>query len=386
VYKVSDSAVNMLSTAAKSWRKRKNSDITIGSPATPQRTTPSPHFFPSTKETPTTASAAELRKATKLAKLALNFSRKRGQSAYKEELAPFVFRNRLGMQVNFSASGISTTIVDDGEDAQFHMHPVSSRIHGQKDRRMGRYDGHFPTVDIEPYFGGLDTACSTANECWKDVHANPVTDLPTGKVGTTLRSVRIWKKKGDSILSQQILVYWEVKLEENRRVLILSSATNIKVFGSMSAIEVGVRFSNDDNGVSGEIATVGTTSQEGIFLPLWVESCFRSVEVFIRPLVMDAGACIYTWSTFPILCLNSDGFEVGCNWIAESVLSSGGVSCPLNRLEDQHIYNPVWLQCSYSYDSLNGSGSSPSSVQQHDNHVLTSVTIWSAITIRNMLP
>ena len=283
---------------------------------------------------------------------------------------------------------------------------ASSENHSlqQSDRIFRKYDGQFPTVDIELDFGIVQTMRGS-----HDVFADPITGLPTGKVGNTMRTVNIWKNNGPKCtrVSQQINVIWSVKLEEGRRVMTLHSATNINIFGCGDAFEIGVHIaSKKDERFSGEkeITTIGIT-KECFFLPLWVESCFCEIDVFVRPSIRtmasmenDKKQNIYSWSTFPVLCLkenhwNADAIEVNYSWVTNDMASTlGGVSCPLALTSyEQHGHHPVWLQCTYSKGNKKLDIPEPTTITNSqdtktNDASTTSVTIWSAITIRNMLP
>jgi len=194
---------------------------------------------------------------------------------------------------------------------------------------------------------------------------------------------------------------WAVQLEDNRRVLTLSCATSVKAFGCGPAMEVGIRCANeDDEKTLTEITSIGTTARQDntLHLPLWVESCFCQLDVFVRPSshFMSNGRdnSVYKWSTFPVLCRkesrwNADAMEVHYNWVTEMAVTLGGVSCPLNTKEEQETYHPVWLPCTYLKESpkKNEVGHNiRSGVNLHNDALTTTLTICSAITIRNMLP
>ena len=361
-------------------------------PPTPKQAQLSPVFGTNQRS----SSASDLKKATKLARLALDFSRKRGKAAHTDisKCAPFIFRNRSGMKVNCSGNRITATAVENACDAQLKMSPVNNEVDNvnssgkfqhQNDRRLRKYDGEFPTIDIELDFGAtLATTDTLSSETCRSVFADLITDLPTGRVEEHHRSVRVWKKNKDGLISQYLDLVWSVELEENRRVLTLSSATNVKVFGCGPAIEIGICLSNKyDQCNPGAIATIGTTEKNGKFnLPLWVESCFCQVDVFIRPFTpmveTEGESNVYSWSTFPVLSklpdqCNAESTEVKFNWTTEIPDTLGGVSCPLSgQAERTEAFHPVWLECSYSKDMKNE--------RKRD------VSIWSAVTIRNMLP
>jgi len=413
---VSDSAVDMLSKSAMNWRewKKAKAQITseeMGSPMspTPTHVSPSPVFQRGSSAS--TSSAADLKRATKLAKNLLNFSRRRGKTHTDTDskVSPFVFRNRLGVQVFFSYHGVDTTIVEDGQDYQFQMR-LANNIDKQTDGMIRRYDGQFPKIDVELEFvntprGSVDIP---------DVAADPIISLPTGKVGNSVRSINVWKKKEIiTQVSQKVTVIWSVTLEEGRRVLTLHSAACINVFGCGSAFEIGACLSNDqDERISDkrEMISIGTTSKDEVFyLPLWIETCFCRVDVFVRPFTRDGSAenegqrSVYCWSAFPVICLkeigwNADATEVSYSWVTKkSVSSLEGVSCPLKTAPaNESGYHPLWLKCSSSKESLkyerldDNKAEISLSDADSDGHLSlkfkTSVIIWSAITIRNMLP
>jgi len=369
---VSDSAVDMLSKSAMNWRewKKAKAQITseeMGSPMSPAPTHVSPSPVFQRGSSASTSSAADLKRATKLAKNLLNFSRRRGKTHTDTDskASPFVFRNRLGVQVSFSSHGVDTTAVEDGQDYQFQMR-LSNNIDKQTDGMIRRYDGQFPKIDVELEFvnsprGSIDIP---------DVAADPIISLPTGKVGNSVRSINVWKKREIiTQVSQKITVIWSVTLEEGRRVLTLHSAACINVFGCGPAFEIGACLSNDqDECISDkrEMIPIGTTSRDEVFyLPLWIETCFCRVDVFVRPFTRDGSTenegqrSVYRWSAFPVICLkeigwNADATEVNYSWVTKkSVSSLEGVSCPLKTtITNESGYHPLWLKCSSSKESL----------------------------------
>lgn len=404
-----------MSKAAINWKKFKTSKAqppaNPTSPGTPMLAA-SP-VFGGTRTTSSTSSAADLKKATKLAKLALDFSRKRGKVGHADTTdSPFILRNHSGLTISLSSHGVAATVVRDGREAQFQMNPSpvsdidsSQRSFRQNETRLKKYDGHFPTVDIELQLDSIGRESGIIDEACKDVFADPITNLPTEKVGETVRSVKLWKKDSHTLVSQHINVVWSVQLEENRRVLTVSSATVVKVFGCGSAIDIGVRLCRTEGESADKIISIGNTSRSNVFsLPLWVESTFCQTEVFVRPSTQSAAketsdTSIYKWSTFPILslkdeCWNADATEEHYCWVTDTTTQTlGGVSCPLNASQVQSSYHPVWLQCTTSskdlseknkLDRIKESLSNPSTVENAS--LTTTVTIWSAITIRNMLP
>ncbi|KAL7555190.1 hypothetical protein ACHAWF_018839 [Thalassiosira exigua] len=407
---VSDSALNMLGKAVMNWRQCKGpkppgpgTSGNTPSPITSPRQLPhSPVFGRSNS----TSSAADLKKATSVAKLALDFSRKRrGKTTHTDaNSSAFVFRNRTGLRISFTANGTTTTFINDGGDAQFQMSPVNQGQNSQapEGTRLRKYDGEFPTVDVELGFDALETHCALTDEAGRGVSADRIENLPTGKAGRILRSVRVYKKKKTDILVTQLInVVWTVKLKENRRVLTLSSATMVKAFGCGPSVEVGVRFATDnaEKSPSEEIAPIGSTAQKNIyFLPLWIEACFRQIDVFIRPptqLICDKRErSTYKWSTFPVLCLkekrwSADAREVTFDWITDLPATLGGVCCPLDTTEgdvQSSSRSSVWLNLTYSEESSSLDMPTAKASNFANDILMTTVTVWSALTIRNMLP
>lgn len=347
-------------------------------------------IFGSKLGNPSTSSAADLKRATKLARAMLNFSRKRGKVAHTDKSSPFIFRNRSGLKISFSARGIASTVVGDGSDEQFKMDNAEG-LDGSENRSR-RYEGQFPTVNIKLDFASLREYCAVAFETCRGVSADTIVDLPTDKMGQTVRSVRVWKEtptSEPSIISQRINVVWTVKLEDNRRVLTLSSAANVTLFGCAPAVEVGVRISSHS---SEEVERIGSTTENGVYhVPLWVQCSFCQVDVFIRPPAKSTtngrDLAVYKWSTFPVFSRaedqwNADATEVHYIWTAEMAKTLCGIRCDVAS-DEKSIYYPVWMQCAYSEEVLgemnhNGSGTNAIST--------TTVAISSAMTIRNMLP
>jgi len=219
---------------------------------------------------------------------ALNFAQRRGASAQKkgDSAKPFVLRNRTGMRIafvqqdkaksgsnrrslrrlqrettgtgsgqsesiidNFDFHGIGTEkfdasmvrIVEDMDEARFSMDVVVEEVDNDQSpstrnaqeavKRVRReYDGRFPrlaiSLDGSPY----------------DVSLDLVNDLPVVKVGKSLRRLRV-RQKGKTLEGtvQYILVLWNVELENNRRVLTVSSAVSIASVGCGVPIEVGIK-------------------------------------------------------------------------------------------------------------------------------------------------
>ena len=394
ILQISDSAVGILGRALRNWRQFKSAkqiamldapedvNVVSGQPALPK-----------------SKDGRELKKATKLAKLALELSRKRGKVANADtEKSPFVLRNQTGLCISFSGRGVRTTSVGDGSEAQFEMTPFNQEVdQNLNESRFTRYDGRFPTLDIQLGFESIAVSHVGTN-----VFAGRVDSLPTDKVGRSMQRVFLWEE-GGVVVSTHVDLVWTVELEENRRILTLSSATGVNVYGCGPDIEVGVRLWK--KGRSTAIHSVGCTNNGCLFLPVWAEACFCNVAVFIRP-VSKIGAgtdveSIHEWSSSPVLELlesensddqevsyasNSSAIEVHYKWVTKMDTLGGGVHCALGDNNCEKLYQSVWMHCTYTEEYIeNALDIVLDGFGEVNSHVKT-VTVWPSISIRNMLP
>ena len=348
--------------------------------------------------TPKSTDGKELKKATRLAKLALDFSRKRGKTVHTNtEKSPFVFRNQTGICISFSGKGVTKTSVKYGDEAQFEMTPFhhddDQNTREMNDSRFTRYDGHFPTLDVVLNFEG-----SRASHARKHSFAEPIGNLLTDRVSRSLQRVFIWQQCDDSILSSHIDLVWSVELEENRKILTLSSATYINIHGCGPDIEVGARILESE-GTINPIIFLGRTKCGSFCLPVWAESCFCKVAIFIRPVAINGSESIHEWSSSPVLELVETGssddqevsyasrtgaIEVQNNWVT-SVDTSGGVHCNLRDETSESLQQQVWLQCTYNEEAIENN-SLDALLDNFQGGSCKTVTIWPSISIRNMLP
>lgn len=315
----------------------------------------------SLKSTPGTSSPTKAAQEAALA--ALNFAQRRGASTQQkgDSAKPFLLRNQTGMRIAFvqqdNAKSVSkrrlsrkeqkqpsstasagdesflntfdsyqrgserfdasmALIVEDKEEARFSMdvlaeeeendQSASARNVQKSMKRLRReYDGRFPrlavSLDGSPHNVALDL----------------VNDLPVVKIGKSLRRLRVRRKsiKAENT-AQYILVLWNVELENNRRILTISSAVSIASIGCGIPFEVGIKhyastFHNADercgndtggnnaiveeNGANSSInASFDSVQTIGIacpgspcFLPLWLDLQFEVASVFVRPASQD---------------------------------------------------------------------------------------------------
>ncbi|KAL7473779.1 hypothetical protein ACHAXS_014457 [Conticribra weissflogii] len=412
---LSDAAVNILGKSFLNWnncRQPKESHEVNSKDYFTLLPNVSPGKFSSNaeqkyEESPVVkSSSAELKRATNLAKVALDLSRKRGKID-RAEKSPFILKNRAGLRVNFSSEGMATAAVDDGCDAQFEMVPMSSpdssmdktiEAYGNRTSRFRNYEGKFPTVELKLDFNFESTLCNTNDHITSDI----ITDLPTGKVGKTVRSVRIWNRTGAELFFTRTNIVWTVELEENRRILTLSSATSIDFFGCGPIIEVGIKFPRNDEQLCNEIQPIGVTVNNKFHMPIWVESCLCPASIYVRPIARrqkgSTPHSIYEWCNLPILELAEVGrnlvntefsrrvIEVQCRWMTE-VNILGGVYCPLSR-DNENFLRPIWMTCSFSQEMAENDRNynEDDSIRMRENTSSISLSIWSTMTVRNMLP
>lgn len=481
---LTDSAAEMLLRAYYEWRQwRMQKDVGKNAPAptpTLAKDDPAKEIGGASRRTAAAVSLtpmADTNSPTKAvqeaASAALNFAQRRGASAQKkgDSAKPFVLRNRTGMRIGFvqqdkakssskrrslrtlqrEITGANSDqsesvpnnidfrgtemedldasmvrIVEDMEEARFSMdvlteeedtvdQSASTRNAQETVKRVKReYDGRFPrlavSLDGSPY----------------DVSLDLVNDLPVVKVGKTLRRLRVRQKgKASESTVQYILVLWNVELQNNRRVLTVSSAVSIASVGCGVPIEVGIKHYAStahvgDNGTGSnasvkEIASssmnknadFGPVRRIGVaragspcFLPLWLDLQFEVASVFVRPSSRDAnksGACLYAWSSSSILDFRQWSSQEDV-WGWKDRVSSGVVRCaPTRPSEGGTLPAYMSFACGQSHNAIDGPVTSAraSSVVEttepidratQDAMKSISVIIGSTLSLRNMLP
>ena len=481
---LTDSAAEMLLRAYYEWRQwRMQKDVGKNAPApTPTLAKDDPvkeiggasrRTAAAVSLTPMADTNSPTKAVQEAASAALNFAQRRGASAQKkgDSAKPFVLRNRTGMRIGFvqqdkakssskrrslrtlqrEITGANSDqsesfpnnidfrgtemedldasmvrIVEDMEEARFSMdvlteeednvdQSASTRNAQETVKRVKReYDGRFPrlavSLDGSPY----------------DVSLDLVNDLPVVKVGKTLRRLSVRQKgKASETTVQYILVLWNVELQNNRRVLTISSAVSIASVGCGVPIEVGIKHyastahvgdnSTGSNASVKEIASssmnknadFGPVRRIGVaragspcFLPLWLDLQFEVASVFVRPSSRDAnksGACLYAWSSSSILDFRQWSSQEDV-WGWKDRVSSGVVRCaPTRPSEGGTLPAYMSFACGQSHNAIDGPVTSArtSSVVEttepidratQDAMKSISVIIGSTLSLRNMLP
>lgn len=424
----------------------------------------------SLKSTPGTSSPTKAAQEAALA--ALNFAQRRGASTQQkgDSAKPFLLRNQTGMRIAFvqqdnsmsvskrrsfrseqkqPSSTISTgdksflntfdsskrgserfdasmaLIVEDKEEARFSMdvlaeeeendHSPSARNVQKSVKRLRReYDGRFPRLAVS-----LDGSPH-------DVALDVVNDLPVVKVGKSLRRLRVRRKsiKAENT-AQYILVLWNVELENNRRILTISSAVSIASIGCGISFEVGIkhyastfnnadgRYGNDTGGnnaiVETDCANSSTKSSfdsvqtigiacpgSPCFLPLWLDLQFEVASVFVRPASQDMNSSdnhLYAWSSSSILDFRHWSDQDLWGW--KDLVGSGVVRCAPTLLMQGELL-PAYLSfsCAHSKNATDSGATTPANLKgteaiegdNKDTIESISVVIGTTLSLRNMLP
>ncbi len=403
------------------------------------------HFNDKASQRPSARKAA----AKKAAQGALIFAQRRGAETSKksESAKPFVFRNRTGISIAFVQQGrglrntryfgrawresgggstleatigeydgledyeqASITELADQEDAKFSMDLIDETYgEGMSQRRNARqltnkirsYEGRYPdlTVAIQAVAGIL---------------VEPITNLQVFKVGSTIRHLTV-KKDGGSYTGldsthNSIQVVWSVEIEDNRRILTLSTAVRVVSAGLSLPIEVGFRHEGDDdckNQVSkNPINAIGIARSDcPFYMPLWLALKLDPVSIYVRP------ACIGTseksWSESSVLHfglfseertmseVGRRSFSVTEKWTWEETFSGLRYICCHAGIDQEY---PTWFSVFGSstqnhpdvlldmYSAEKRQGDDLRQRNEFEACEVLSITLDSGLTIRNMLP
>lgn len=381
--------------------------------------------------------------AKKAAQAALVFAQKRGADTSKnrETAKPFVLRNRTGVSIAFVQQGrglrmnrsswrslrgsgslrsLSSTIGEynglndyeqqsitelaDQEDAKFDMDIMTENL--DDDVSLQRSVRHF-TNKVRSYEGRYPDL-TVAIQAVAGVSVEPIVDLQVFKVGTTIRHLAVKKDiatedDSDSTL-YSIKVVWKVEIQDNRRILTLSTAVRVVSSGFNMSVEVGVRQDRDDRGDADSsyhpTTVIGIArSDNPLYMPLWLALKLEPVSVYVRPLSPSGERS--SWSKSSVLHFgpavggisgpdcNSFGSSGQRRWTWEQTFLDLTFICCNSGLNDSG--NSVWF-------SVYGASSSQcpplnKRVESTDRNVreksvdeVLTVTLDSGLTMRNLLP
>lgn len=425
---------------------------------------------------PETARHAAAQKATQAALL---FAQKRGAGIKKKgnSAKPFVFRNRTGLSLAFFprtrgkemlinraedhpelppsffskyrkdipwCDPSSITELADGNDARFQMDVVADDAVAMFSSKSYSSDASKKAAKkVRNYDGQELPRLTVVLESVSGVTLEPIASLPVFKVGSTVRlllvitesarvSPSVLDQRGDAPEQRQhscfVPLIWTVEIQNNRRILTLSSAVRIQSLGLSTGIEIGVRrmltaseeievvsvIANDgseDTCVRSDLDIVSIGSaQPGLpfYLPLWLALKFDHVDIYLRPKAMqDTPSNIYSWGNNSILefvpvlengSLSTETAEIdsrsdSVKWVwRETFQSSRSISCSLQDDSGGLGANTVFLSCysstqtpvSSDYEPEKMSGGRTDSSRDAGN--MLTISVDAGLTIRNLLP
>jgi len=333
--------------------------------------------------------------AKKAAQAALLFAKKRGAQTQKKGnwAKPFVLRNKTGVSIafvqqtqnkgenNMNKANVphetlksrekykilftgydlsSVQEISNESEALFNMDLLydkkissssvvdssSSEIKSSGGKRVRSYEGQFPYLSV-----ALDPSLGTKHI---------LKDLPVVKVGQTVR--RLFTECNDTQESRnskrKLIMVWTVELENNRRILTLSSAVSVSSQGCGSPIEIGYdsKCWQNHNHV-----TMKHNSSNGIvplgiakphfpyYLPLWL--CVdRQITIYIRPKGMMKGNKYFeNAKSSKTLDHDKHSVENFFSWSKEGILE---FSCDTNESKSSIEREWKWKQIASKTDPI----------------------------------
>ena len=378
--------------------------------------------------------------AKKAAQGALIFAQRRGAETSKksDSATPFIFRNRTGISIAFVQQGrnrrshasagrtlreagdnsnLAATIGEydgleeygqdaitelaDREDAKFNMNLINEQRESTRKstNKVRTYEGRYPdlTVAIQAVAG---------------VVVEPITNLQVLKVGSTIRHLKVTRDDGSrtglDTTHNSIQVVWNVEIEDNRRILTLSTAVRVVSAGLNMPVEIG--FQNDGNNDSLDSSSESGISAIGIarcdrpfYMPLWLALRLEPVSIYVRP--ANVGGNENSWSESSVLHYGLAGegqtTPVGIRnsittgrWTWEETFSGLRYLCCHADMDGRC---PIWFSVFGSSttrseairDTRSGYKQASEGLRQQnefDECEVLSITLDSGLTVRNMLP
>jgi hypothetical protein len=400
--------------------------------------------------------------AQQAAQAALVFAQKRGAETSKSSPSskPFIFRNRTGMSVAFvqqgkglrdqafpskrkleSSSTLETetaigeyrgleryerqaiTELADQEDAKFDIDLIET--HSNDGSIMGRSVRHFNNK-VRSYEGRYPDL-TVAIQAVAGVSIEPLADLQVFKVGSSIRYLTVKKEISTGFAIHSIRVVWNVEIEDNRRILTLSTAVRLISSGFGIPIEVGVRKGTARNGkedfrslslssigfevevgsskasqssADSTVTSIGlVSSKTPLYMPLWLALKLEPINVCIRPASIFLSD--FEWSHDAVLQFGpvdqaesqtDASFMARWTW-EETFQEISFVRCDPQNFTSSSVWFSVFGSTSLgSYGNTLKQGKEEkkkSSVKRRDESDLfdvLSLTLDSCLTLRNMLP
>ena len=433
---ITDAAADVLISAFyewKQWRKRIRSGIHINTKSTIDLlegqstdvdsqnildvTDGAPQMLLNEDDLPSTINIIDMKTEAvqDAAQAALIYATRRGIESQTDSAKPFVLRNKTGMDISFVSQiqknfsenlnkidsisettfdlqrfiSSSITKIEDGEEACFSLDtvradeftPNSDNIVDHDSNRIRTYDGRFPNLSVMLQYPGENSRVEIAQ------------DLSVVKIGKKLRRLKVQKVTSNKIITGYINVVWSVELEQNRRIITMSSAVTLTSSKCSIPIEVGIKLSSTNaknESEQNETKSIGfSTPDSSFFIPLWIDVCFRRAEIFVRPKSVDKS---YNWSSQSILQFEGadllDQSSNGYKWLSSN--AHGSVTCDARKNQNNIDNSPAWLSFECDQGKSHSTGKiKKSTSQQEDDHngfQLISISIFSSLSIRNILP
>lgn len=337
--------------------------------------------------------------AKEAAQAALVFAQKRGAEIQKtgESAKPFIFRNRTGIELQFCdqlAASIenpaSAIVLEDNpaimtvpvdNEARFQMEIVSADKHISQSedgtstvgKKVRSYEGTFPHLAVWIHCNDQST------------NFEPLLNLQVSKVGTFLRDLAVVHSRDGLSSSATIPLLWKVELDENRRILTLSSAVQLSPIALGLSLDLG--YTRRDHAVDkSTVESLGSVAPgDTFFLPLWLFLHFGEQEVYVRPCCTNSDQSTpFEWSGNSVLKYGRQPTTSTWMW-RETFSQSCSVAC--KRLEKNKT--PIWLSCLTSPVAVDGFKKRPVNkrgTEEYQPQGIVNLIFDSSITLRNMLP
>lgn len=386
--------------------------------------------------------------AKKAVQGALIFAQKRGAETNRksDSAKPFIFRNRTGISIAFVQQGCglrsrdysrraretgesssftatvgeydgleeyeqqSITELADQEDAKFNMDIMDESFGDDMGRR--RSIRHF-TNKVRSYEGRYPDLM-VAIQAVAGVLVEPISNLQVFKVGSTIRHLTVKKDNGSYMGSDStrnsIQVVWNVEIEDNRRIITLSTA--VRVVSTGMPLEIGVRHDgNGDKNIAYRSSDNLTTSigiarsECPYYMPLWLALKLEPVSIYVRPAF--AATTDHSWSESSVLHFGllieermisdnrgSKTFVTGKWTWEETIPDLRYIRCT----SETGGRNPIWFSVfgtsssqrpetnfvTHSRDEAKEEARGQRN--EFESYEVLSITLDSGLTVRNMLP
>jgi hypothetical protein len=333
--------------------------------------------------------------AREAAQAALVFAQKRGVSTQMkgDSAKPFIFRNKTGVDLCFCILDNATT--DHSSDAQrlplapgcesrFQMeivvrdHEKGAAVESDisTSKKVRSYDGRFPPLAV-----WIETS--------EGINIEPLLDLQVSRVGTFVRELKITNCNVDGHAEVVVIpLLWRVELDDNRRILTLSSAVQISSLAVGLSIDLGFTRIRGKTRESPVEVLCTINPGESFFLPIWMSLGLEERHIYVRP-NSPSSQFAFGWGNAGILVYECKAVQ-SPHWIFRE--SAASIRCCTPQTPRYKV-DVIWLSClnvPFAIDSHKGNYLKGSSEKRRDGsrNVLgvVHVAVDACITLRNMLP